>query len=956
MAHPWLRAAAGVVMAVAAGGTMMAVAFAPPALPLQPLATPATPADGHTHVLVSVPSEIVTTTVATTDGRSLELPAPLSEIALQPGVVDVSRVGATTWRVTGSLSAETVSAASGLPASDDVLMQINGTDDTYWSLLWGLENRGGSVGGFPARADADVDGPEASDKATGSGVVVAIVDSGVQPDHPDLPSLWRNRNEVCGNGVDDDANGYTDDCTGWDFVRHDNTPYDTNADNNHGTHVSGTIAAIPNNGRGVAGLAPGVSLMSLKITENGSIYLSNAAEAIRYAADQGAKIVNASFGTSPGTPREAVAALEDAITYARSKGVVVVTAAGNNGVDTDARPVWPADLPLDNIISVGASTAEEKPASFSNTGATSVDLFAPGHYIASTVDGGGYSAMQGTSMATPHVTAAAALVLSQTPTMSPVEVRDRLLGTVDQTEAYRDIAVSGGRLNADRALDEPASPKVSVEAASFDEFVANESHTGTLTISASADLFPASPLVTWQATLLLSAGGVAYGVVEHPVVVDGSELATDTAAQVLLGPADGVPAASSALTGNGVRVAVGTMLPPGEYALVIDIVAATDRRYAYGPSVAVFFTVPEPGQPSPTATDPPPAATDPPPDPAGGGGEPGIQQPSVPGSEDGSAPGGTIPGSGTAPGDGTIPGSTIPGNTVPGGGTLPGGESVPGSGSIDGSPGGGTGGGTRPDGNTGDAGGSGDDQAVGGGPAPGGTSPTTGTSSGPRPEPGGQTSNKQPVTHDGITIISIDPSHGGGTGGDTIMIIGDRLPDYPVVYIGGSPAPVVSRGISSVSVRVPSGIPTSAADVTVADRTGRAVTMPGGFVYDPAPAPSTPASGGNAPGSTTPDDGSTPGNTTPDSGTMPGTPAPGGGSTPRPVVPTPVVPTPTATTPPGPDGTTFRPPPTLGTPTTRTGLRVAPVIAGSPVVTVSPSQWGTKRCIMVVCAGVPVSV
>src|SRR5947207_13649274 len=423
------------------GRIAAAVLAGPAPLVLRPLASAQPAPDGYEHVLVHVPAPAAggstvpgsgvdlaalaryqgrvdrlerdgagRVLAVLTDGSVVDVsaasptagrPPQLAALASDPDVVGVSQVDATTWRVTGRLAADRVAALTGLPAHADVLMRVTDTNDTYFPLLWALKNSGGTVGGFPAVNDADVDGVEAAARATGSGVVVAVVDSGVQPDHPDLPALWHNPNEVCGNGIDDDHNGYVDDCAGWDFVHHDNTPYDPADSNNHGTHVAGTIAAVPNNGRGVAGLAPGATIMNLKITANGSIWLSDAAEAFRYAADHGAPVINASFATSPGAPRSSVQVLEDAIGYARSKGVLVVAAAGNDAVDTDTSPVYPAALPADNLVSVGASTAAEQVASFSNYGATSVDLFAPGHYIASTVHRGRYAAMQGRCMAAP---------------------------------------------------------------------------------------------------------------------------------------------------------------------------------------------------------------------------------------------------------------------------------------------------------------------------------------------------------------------------------------------------------------------------------------------------------------------------------------------------------------------------------------------------------------------------
>jgi subtilisin family serine protease len=165
----------------------------------------------------------------------------------------------------------------------------------------------------------------------------------------------------------------------------------------------------------VAGIAPGARIMPLKISNGNSMRMSDATEALRYAVDNGADIVNCSFGTGAGVPRSAVADFEAAVEYARSRGVLVVVAAGNEGVDIDASPRWPASLPEDNIISVGASTSQDQRASFSNYGSVGVDLHAPGQNIVATLPGGTYGGMSGTSMASPTVAAAAAILWSARP-------------------------------------------------------------------------------------------------------------------------------------------------------------------------------------------------------------------------------------------------------------------------------------------------------------------------------------------------------------------------------------------------------------------------------------------------------------------------------------------------------------------------------------------------------------
>ncbi len=306
-------------------------------------------------------------------------------------------------------------------------------DDTQWGDLWGM---------------VKVKAPDAWDYSTGSSnVTVAIIDTGIDLDHPDiLSNLWKNEAEDSGTlGVDDDGNGYLDDVTGWDFVNGDRTPDD---DHSHGTHCAGTVGAVGNNTNGVVGVCWSVRLMALKAANaEGAIADSDSAEAILYAVDNGADIISASYGGSSFSQTEL-----DAIAYANGKGVLFVAAAGNEGNNNDATPVYPAGYESPNILSVAATDQNDALASFSNYGQTSVDLAAPGVEILSTVPGGGYESMQGTSMATPHVAGAAALLLSSNPLYSHLQLKQALLDTVDQVPALSTKMASGGRLNVYKLL------------------------------------------------------------------------------------------------------------------------------------------------------------------------------------------------------------------------------------------------------------------------------------------------------------------------------------------------------------------------------------------------------------------------------------------------------------------------------------------------------------------------
>ncbi len=311
-------------------------------------------------------------------------------------------------------------------------------NDERWDDLWGM---------------VQIDAPDAWNIGTGSSnVTVAIVDTGIDQDHPDLVSnLWKNDAEQNGTaGIDDDGNGYVDDKTGWDFFNSDSNPDD---DHSHGTHCAGTIGAVGNNGAGVAGVCWSVRLMAMKaLGSQGGGSSSDLAEAVRYAADNGADIISASYGGSEFSQTE-----KDAISYAADLGVLFVAAAGNGGDDAvgddnDSTPVYPANYDLPNIVSVAATDQIDQLAGFSNYGATSVDLAAPGVDILSTVPDGAYEEKNGTSMATPHVSGAAALLLSVNPSYTHLQLKQALLSTVEPIDDLAGKVLTGGRLNVKQLL------------------------------------------------------------------------------------------------------------------------------------------------------------------------------------------------------------------------------------------------------------------------------------------------------------------------------------------------------------------------------------------------------------------------------------------------------------------------------------------------------------------------
>jgi subtilisin family serine protease len=251
---------------------------------------------------------------------------------------------------------------------------------------------------------------------TGKGVVVAVVDTGVDYNHEDLKNnIWTNANEIAGNGIDDDGNGYIDDNYGWNFSEKNNNTLDKHG---HGTHVSGTIAG-ENNNSGVTGIAYDSKIMPVKVlNDSGSGSYSSISKGIRYAVDNGANVINLSLGGG-----SANSTLESAINYASSKGVIVVMAAGNDG---ESSPDYPARYASKSGIAVGAVDSNNNMADFSNRSGTNEISYvtAPGVKVYSSVPNNQYDTYSGTSMATPHVAGIVALMLSANSSLTDSQVRE----------------------------------------------------------------------------------------------------------------------------------------------------------------------------------------------------------------------------------------------------------------------------------------------------------------------------------------------------------------------------------------------------------------------------------------------------------------------------------------------------------------------------------------------------
>lgn len=318
-------------------------------------------------------------------------------------------------------------------------------NDSYYDDQWALSK---------------INAPEAWNITTGSKkVIIAVIDSGIDLNNSDLKAnIWVNPGEIPGNGIDDDHDGYIDDVYGWNFADNNNNVED---DDGHGTHVSGILAAVGNNAKGVAGVMWNATIMPLKfLDKNGDGYIDDAVSAIRYATKMGASIISCSWGGE-----EYSQALKDVID---ASSALVVCAAGNGdeGKDDDVSPIYPASFASSNIISVAATDENDNLAPFSDYGVNSVDVAAPGTDIYSTLPGSHYGYMQGTSMAVPYVSGLAGLIKSIRPDLNAMQIKYTILDNVDYLSSLAGKILTGGRIDAFKALTniitETTAPTVSV--------------------------------------------------------------------------------------------------------------------------------------------------------------------------------------------------------------------------------------------------------------------------------------------------------------------------------------------------------------------------------------------------------------------------------------------------------------------------------------------------------------
>lgn len=320
--------------------------------------------------------------------------------------------------------------------------------DASFKKQWGMKNDGKNGSVFSSGlAGEDINVLRAWSITKGSkDIKIAVIDTGVDYTHPDLAAQMDvNTAELKGKaGVDDDNNGYVDDIYGYDFANKDGDPQDGHG---HGTHCAGVIGAS-HNSAGVAGVMAEVKIVGIKfLSDAGSGETIDAIAAIDYAIKRGVQVMSNSWG---GGDKEQ--SLEDAIKSAEAAGITFVAAAGNESANNDSTASYPANYEVSNVISVGSYTSAGAKSSFSNYGLTSVHVTAPGSGILSTYKKGGYTSMSGTSMATPHIAGVVGLLLSKEPTLTPAQIRERLIKTSVKTSKLSTASFSGGRVDVYQAL------------------------------------------------------------------------------------------------------------------------------------------------------------------------------------------------------------------------------------------------------------------------------------------------------------------------------------------------------------------------------------------------------------------------------------------------------------------------------------------------------------------------
>jgi serine protease len=848
------RVQALVLATAIVAGYVGAAAVSAWGLPAVPVAAGFGPDDGLTRYVVT----------ASSGTASAEL---LAALEATDGVVNAQRL--TDGRAlvaTDGLGPHHLEALPGVADADfSTTVPVLGavTDPYFPNYGWNLDNTGANAYAQYAVANSDVDAPEGWDGGTGAGTIVAVVDTGYDSDHPELAgALWTNPS--C--GTDADGDGIVGDCHGWNFTTNsadvDNGSYGT-----HGASVSGVVGGRAGNGTGTAGVAPDVTIMPLVIGSGSSVDMNLGIEAIYYAVDHGADVINASWGG--GATSWTLANLRAAIRYAGDHGVLVVAAAGNDSSNRDFSHLYPASLDEPALVTVGNSNAADRISGSSAYGAASVDLFAPGELVFTTWNDGSYRLVSGTSIAAPQVAGAYALYRAAWPEATTAELRQALLDDVDPVPAFAGKSVTGGRLSI-ASLAEGALGAVRYT------FTSLSVPAGVITpgISAAGEDVPGDYAVT--VGLGMAHEGEIWAVADKDVTLGDAAGTTDDAGEVQF---DLGTAASPAELDLSPTLALGD----GRYLLTVQL-------HRDGEPVGRTFAAPLlVGSAPPVDEDEVDSSDGADSDGSGGSGSDGSGSsggsgdsggsgsdgsggsgdagPGDPGSGDSDDPDSGDSGSGSGGSDGSG-GSGGGGSGGSGGGSEDTGAGDSGaggsgdSGGSGGSSGGGSGGGSDADG-SGDGSGDGDADGSGGSGESGGGSGDG--SGGGSPDSGADPDDGSEVTYPELGlfgITSVNPTRVNVAGGTLVTITGTALPINAAVRVGDAAAATVVRSSATELVfRAPARAEGSYW-VHVFARDGRVQTLPDPLAY---------VTDGAAGGGSGTDDGS-------DDGTDDGSDSTGGGS------------------------------------------------------------------------------
>ncbi|MGY1842017.1 S8 family serine peptidase [Modestobacter sp. SYSU DS0875] len=763
--------------------------------------------------------------------------ATLEAVSAVQGVVNVQVLhDGSGFVATQGLAPEALEAVPGITGAElSPSVPVLGSVDPYYDLYgWNLENTGANAYQQTAVPGIDIDASAGWAAGTGRGMVVAVLDTGYDSDHPDLAgALWTNPSEVCGS-VDTDGNGKAGDCHGWNF--HTNTAdVDNGAGGSHGTSVSGVVAARAGNGVGTIGVAPDVQVMPLVIGSEGGVDAILGAQAIRYAVDHGADVINASWGGE--FSGEPLTQLRSAIAYAAANGVLVVAAAGNDALDRDVDILYPASLPDSNIITVGSHTAADTVSDSSAYGATSVDLFAPGNKVAVVWNDGGYRLSSGTSIAAPHVAAAIALYKAQMPTASAAEIKAAVLEDVVLSPAYAGRSVTGGRLS----LTELGATADDVRFS----FTGMRTTPGTVTPQVVVDGSTPAGAYSVRFGLGLEHQGEVMAVAGHPVDLGGTVATTDDSGEVAFDLGTRASAGPQVLSPS-------TELGAGRYVLTVQLYrdgAAAGRRYAAPLLVATAAATPPSAAPTsaaptsaaPTSQAPADGPTAPTATPTSGSTvAPSPGATAAPTSSGSGSSGGAAPSSSASPiatPTGQAPAPTAPQVTSSPTSSAPAAPTSGGSGTAAPTP-------TGSSVPTGTAGPTGTSTAP-----PPASSPTSSASAPSSPADGG--SKEYPPTGP-FGLTSISPAQVSTDGGTSVTITGTAIPTGAMVVVGGTQSAAVTSASATRLVFTAPGLVAGTYDVTVyaPDRTTSATLSAALTAVDPQSGGSAPTSAGSTPTST----------------------------------------------------------------------------------------------------------